>query len=151
MNAQTDVIQKQKRSWISAIVLSVVHLLAFGFLYLVLVQINWSFQAYYRFAELKLTSEFEKIVIMSDCIAAFTLLVLLAIAVDIVVVFRLALKRSQWTSAYSHAVLICVGFAGFYWTALSVGPMILSLPEVDEVSAEDASGPVVEQVLYEEV
>ncbi|QDS93605.1 hypothetical protein FF011L_23780 [Roseimaritima multifibrata] len=150
MNAQTDVIQKQKRSWISAILISVVHLLAFGMLYLVLVQINQSFQEYYRSAEINLTPEFGKIAIMSDTIAAFTLLVLFAIAVDIFVVFNLASKRSRWTSGYSHAVLICMGFAGFYWTANSIGPMISSLPVVGDVPAAVAVDPAIDQVLSDE-
>jgi len=67
---------------------------------------------------------------MSDLVAAYTPIVLFVVAVDIFIVFRLARRGSRWTSAYSHAVLLFLGFTGFLWTARSVEPMALDAPAV---------------------
>ncbi len=123
MRDESDIKPMRKGNWLSAFLLSVVHLLAFGVLYLVVVQMNWSFQEFYRLVGTKLTPEFEQIAVMSDFIAAYTPIVLIVIAVDILIVFRLARQGSRWTSAYSHAVLLLLGFTGFHWTARSVEPM----------------------------
>lgn len=128
MSDESDIKPVRKGNWLSAFLLSVIHLLAFGMLYLVVVQINWSFQDFYRLVGTKLTPEFERIAVMSDFIAAYTPIVLIVIAVDIFIVFRLARRGSRWTSAYSHAVLLCMGFTGFLWTARSVEPMASGAP-----------------------
>lgn len=130
MTDESDVKPVRKGDWLSAFLLSVVHLLAFGMLYLVVVQMNWSFQDFYKLVGTKLTPEFERITVMSDFVAAYTPIVLIVIAVDIFIVFRLARKGSRWTSAYSHAVLLFLGFTGFLWTARSVEPMASGAPGV---------------------
>ncbi len=130
MHDEPDVRTKRTGSLLVAGLLSVVHLLAFGMLYLVLVQLNWSFQDFYKLVGTKLTPEFERIVSLSNLIAAYTPVVLLVIALDILIVFRLARRASRWTSAYSHAVLLCIGFTGFLWTARSVEPMAWGAPGV---------------------
>lgn len=118
-----DVKPTRKGSWLSAFMLSVVHLVAFGMLYLLVVQMSWSFQDFYRLVGTKLTPEFERIAVLSDFIAAYTPIVLIVIVVDIFVVSRLARRGNRWTSAYSHGVLLCLGLTGFLWTAQSVEPM----------------------------
>jgi hypothetical protein len=130
MSDESDIKRMRKGDWLSAFLLSVVHLLAFGMLYLVVVQMNWSFQDFYRLVGTQLTPEFERIAVMSDFIAAYTPIVLIVIAVDIFIVFRLARRGSRWTSAYSHAVLLFLGFIGFLWTARSVEPMASGAPGV---------------------
>lgn len=137
-------------NWLSAFVLAGVHLLAFGMLYFVVVQLNWSFQDFYKLVGTKLTPEFENIAEISDLIAARTPFVLIVIAVDIFVVFRLARRNSRWTSAYSHAVLLLMGFTGFFWTARSVEPMawgetrVVSRPVADDAQASNLVAPTLD-------
>ena len=130
MSDESNIKPVGKGNWLSAFLLSVIHLLAFGMLYLVVVQMHWSFQDFYRLMDAKLTPEFERITVMSHFVAASTPIVLIVIAVDIFIVFRLARRSSRWTSAYSHAVLLLLGFTGFLWTARSVEPMALGAPGV---------------------
>lgn len=130
MGDKSEIKPLRKGNWLSAFSLSIVHLLSFGTLYLVVVQIHWSFQDFYGLVGTKLTPEFERIAVVSDFIAAYTPIVLIVVAVDIFIVFRLARRGSHWTSAYSHAVLLCLGFTGFLWTARSVEPMALSAPGI---------------------
>ncbi len=149
MSDESDIKPVRNGNWLSALLLSVIHLLAFGMLYLVVVQMNWSFQDFYKLVGTKLTPEFEKITGMSDLVAASTPIVLIVIAVDILIVFRLARRSSRWTSAYSHAVLLLLGFTGFLWTARSVEPMasgapgVGNQPAVDNVQAFDIGAPTV--------
>lgn len=133
-------------NWLAAILLSLAHLLAFGMLYLVLVQLNWSFQDFYKLVGTRLTPEFERIASISNSIAASTPLVLLVVALDIFIIFRFARNGSRWTSAYSHAVLLCIGFTGFLWTARSVEPMAWGAPGVGNPPAVNnaQAGKVVE-------
>jgi hypothetical protein len=130
MSDESDIKPVRKRNWLSAFSLSIVHLLAFGMLYLVVVQMNWSFQDFYKLVGTQLTPEFERITVISHFVAARTPIVLIVIAVDIFIVFRLARRSSRWTSAYSHAVLLLLGFTGFLWTARSVEPMASGAPGV---------------------
>ena len=135
MHETTQSKSQRASRWLAAILLSLAHLLAFGMLYLVLVQLNWSFQDFYKLVGTKLTPEFERIASISDAIAASTPLVLLVVALDIFIVFRFARNGSRWTSAYSHVVLLCMGFTGFLWTARSVEPMAWGAPGVGNPSA----------------
>lgn len=113
MPSETDVKPTRAGSWLAGTVLAFVHLIAFGMLYLLLVQLSWSFQEFYRVMGVRVTQQFEWISLLSNEVAASTPLVILLIAMDIVIVLRLALKGSRWTAAYSHAVLVCIGCTGF--------------------------------------
>ena len=130
MHETTQSKSQRASRWLAAMLLSLAHLLAFGMLYLVLVQLNWSFQDFYKLVGTKLTPEFQGISSISNNIAASTPLVLLVVALDIFIVIRFALNGSRWTSAYSHAVLLWMGFTGFLWTARSVEPMAWGAPGV---------------------
>ena len=98
MRVGSDLSTKRKGRWLAAFVLAVVHLVAFGMLYLVLVQLNWLFQDYYKLLGTKLTTDFERIASVSNYIAAYTPLVLLVVGLDTLVVLQLARRCSRWTS-----------------------------------------------------
>lgn len=152
MSHESDIKPVRKGSWLSAFMLSVVHLLAFGMLYLVVVQMNSVFQDFYRAVGTKLTPEFERVAVMSQFISAYTPIVLIVIAMDIFIVLRLASSGNRWTSAYSHAVLLFLGFTGFLWNARSVeqldlaAPGVGNLPAVNNVQASNIVVPSMDQL-----
>ena len=123
MNHEHESKNKRRGRWISTIALAIVHLLAFGMLYLVVVQMNWAFVDFFKLVGAKPTPKFETISVFSDFVAAYTPIVLLVIALDILVIVQLSRRASRWTSAYSHAVLLGMGFIGFLWTAWAVDTM----------------------------
>ncbi len=146
MNDETNTRTKPLGRWISTITLTVAHLFAFGMLYLVLVQMNWAFQDFFKLVGAKPTPRFETISTISDFIAAYTPIVLLVIVLDIFIVLRLTHKASRWTSAYSHAALLCMGFTGFLWTAWAVHTMAWGAPGIANPPGAAASGHQIDHV-----
>ncbi len=142
MNNQSRSASSRITNWLVAVALCVVHLLAFGMLYLVLVQMNWAFRDFFALVGAKPTPRFEAISVISDYIAAYTPLVLVLIAIDLYVVVRLARNSSRWTAGYSHAVLIAMGFTGFLWTAWAVHTMAWGAP--GKSTAAGVAAPVTE-------
>ncbi len=128
MNDEHDSKTKRSGRWISTIALAIVHLLAFGMLYLVVVQMNWAFADFFKLVGAKPTPRFETISAFSDFVAAYTPIVLLVIALDILVIVQLSRRASRWTSAYSHAVLLGIGLVGFLWTTWAVDTMAWGAP-----------------------
>lgn len=130
MDGPSETRAKPAGPWIGSIMLCVAHLIVFGMLYLVLVQIHWAYQDFFKLVGAKPTPRFETISMISDHIAAYTPIVFLVIAADIFIVFRLSRKASRWTSAYSHSVLLCMGFMAFLWTAWAVDTMAWNAPGI---------------------
>ncbi len=128
MNDEHESKSKRHGRWVGTLALAIVHLLAFGMLYLVVVQMNWAFADFFKLVGAKPTPRFETISIISNFIAAYTPIVLLVIALDILVIVQLSRRASRWTPAYSHAVLLGMGFVGFLWTAWAVDTMAWGAP-----------------------
>jgi hypothetical protein len=91
---------------------------------------NWAFQDFFKLVGAKPTPRFETVSKVTDYIATYTPIVLLVIALHVFIVFRLARRASRWTSAYSHAALLCMGFTGFLWTAWAVDTMAWGAPGI---------------------
>ncbi|MGI9470963.1 MAG: hypothetical protein ACR2NZ_05500 [Rubripirellula sp.] len=125
--------------WVGVVLLPVMHLLAFGGLYLVLVQICWSFQDHYAAVGLAETLRFRQLRAMSDLVAGYTFVFLLLISLDAFVVARLARKANRWTSAYSHAVLFSIGTAMFIAIAWMIQPMVWGRPRTARPAVADAN------------
>jgi hypothetical protein len=138
MSGQNDTKAKLTRRWFGTIALAGVHVAAFGMLYLVVVQMNWAFADFFKLVGTEPTPRFETISIYSDLIAAYTPIVMLVIALDILVLVRLSLRASRWTSAYSHTVVLCMGLIGFLWTGWAVETMARGA--VVKVNAQAVSG-----------
>lgn len=128
MTRQDTAESNQRGTWLVVGALCVAHLLAFGMVYLVLVQMNWAFRDFFALVGAAPTPRFAMVSTVSDYIAAYTPLVLVLIAVDLYIVVRLARRTSRWTSGYSHAVLMTLGFTGFLWTAWAVHVMAWGVP-----------------------
>ena len=146
MSDGTDTRTKPPGRWISTISLAVAHLIAFGMLYLVVVQMNWAFQDFFKLVDAEPTPRFETISKISDFIAAYTPIVLLVIAFDIFIIFRLSRSASRWTSAYSHAALLCMGFTGFLWTAWAVHTMAWGAPRIANPPGAAAPGQQIDRL-----
>lgn len=128
MNDTSDGKTDSAGSWMSTTLLAVVHLIAIGMLYLVVVQMNWAFQDFFNLVGAKPTPRFEAISTVSAYIATYTPFVLLAIGLHIYLICRLSRRANRWTAAYSHASLLVIGFAGFIWTAWAVETMAWGAP-----------------------
>jgi len=128
MNDTSDGKADPAGSWMSTILLAVVHLIAIGMLYLVVVQMNWAFQDFFNLVGAKPTPRFEAISTVSAYIATYTPFVLLAIGLHIYVICRLSRRANRWTAAYSHAWLLAIGFTGFLWTAWAVETIAWGAP-----------------------
>lgn len=120
----------QRGSWVGTCSLLFIHLIAFGMLYLVLVQMNWAYRDFFNVVGTNPTPRFETASMISDFIAAFTPLVLLVLTFHLWLVFRLARRGNRWASAYSHLALICMGATGFLWTAWGVHAMTWGQPGI---------------------
>ena len=120
----------QGGSWLGTCSLLLIHLIAFGAMYLVVVQMNWAFRDYFKVVGANPTSRFESISMISDFIASFAPLVLLVLAFHLFVVYRLARRGSRWSSAYSHLALMFMGAVGFLWTTWGVQSMTWGQPGI---------------------
>ncbi len=136
MNDSSAAMNSRSGSLVIATILALVHLLAFGMLYLMLVQIHFAIDDFYSLSATRPTPEFRKINHISNLIAAYTPVVLLLLAIDLLIIFRLARSSSRWTSSYSHVVLLSMGFAAFLWSAWGVTPMARQLAGQDGANAE---------------
>jgi hypothetical protein len=130
MATASDVSTPQHGNWLGSICLATIHLLVFGALYLILVQIFYSFEDHYKLIGYQSTPRFSQITSWSNHIAAYTPIVLAALALDLIIVWRLARRSSRWTSFYSHSILLLMGFIGFLWVAWMITPMVWSRPTV---------------------
>ena len=122
--------ETRQGGWIGTISLVAVHTIAFGMLYLMVVQMNWTFRDFFSELGAKPTPRFEAVSRISDYVAFYTFAVLMVIAVHLFFVFRLSRRASHWASAYSHSTLLCMGFVGFIWTAWAIDTMIRVKPGV---------------------
>ncbi|MCO8124892.1 hypothetical protein NHH03_24355 [Stieleria sp. TO1_6] len=122
---------KPRGKWTSTLSLVALHALAFGMLYLIIVQMNGAFRDFFLLVGIPPTQRFEFASSISDYVAAYTPLVLLALAIHLFIVFRLSRSVPSWVSTYSHAVLLCMGCAGFLWTAWAVHCMTWSKPAIE--------------------
>ncbi len=84
---ETQTVGPQRGSWVGTCSLLSVHLIAFGMLYLVLVQMNWAFGDCFIVVGTNPTPRFESASMISDFIAAFTPVVLVLLALHLFVVF----------------------------------------------------------------
>ncbi|KAA5546929.1 hypothetical protein FYK55_00445 [Roseiconus nitratireducens] len=121
---------KPHGSWAGTISLVIVHTIAFAMLYLVVVQINWAFRDYFNLVGTNPTSRFQSASLVADYTAAYTPVVLMILAIHLVIVFRLSRGANRWASAYSHGVLLCMGFAGFICVSCAVHTMVWSKPGI---------------------
>lgn len=129
----------RRGSWIGVVSLSVIHLLAFGALYLTVVQLFWAAQDHYASIGLQTTTEFNRLATVSNVVAGFTPLVVVLIFAEVVFMARTARKGKRWASAYSHAVVFAIGFAMFVSTAWIVHPMAWGIPAAGNAVATEAT------------
>ncbi len=108
--------------------MSATHLVSFGMLYLILVQIANAFSDHYKVVGFATTERFAIVMRVSDYLAAYGWVFAMVIAVDLFIVARMAQKNSRWTSAYSHSVLLSVGAVSFLAVCWMITPMVWSRP-----------------------
>lgn len=125
--------------WIGVASLSVVHLLAFGALYLTVVQLFWAAQDHYASIGLQTTTEFNRLATVSNVVAGFTPLVVILIFAEVVFMARTARKCKRWASGYSHAVVFAIGLSMFVSTAWIVHPMAWGTPTTGNAIATDTT------------
>ena len=128
-----------RRNWIGVVCLSVIHLLAFGALYLMVVQLFWVAEDYYASVGLQTTTEFNRLAVVSNLVVGFTPFVVLVIIAEVAFMARSARKGKRWASAYSHAVVFAIGFAMFVSTAWIILPMASDMQAPDNVVAAEAT------------
>lgn len=124
----TNNLHSSPRRWINATALVVVHLLGFGMLYLVVVQMNWAFRDFFNLVGMQTTSRFQRASMISDMTAGYTPIVLAVLACHLVIVFRLSRSAHRWTSAYSHGALMAMGLIASLWTGWAVHAMTWGQP-----------------------
>ncbi|SMP60917.1 hypothetical protein SAMN06265222_10717 [Neorhodopirellula lusitana] len=110
-------------NWSAVAGLSVIHLLAFGALYLTVVQICWAAQDHYAAVGIADTTEFSRVRVVSDYLAGNTPIFVGLMILESVFVARCIRKRKPWACAYSHTVMFLIGFAMFVSFAWIIHPM----------------------------
>ena len=133
--------------WLTTLSLVLVHLVAGGMLYLVVVQMNWVFRDFVQQVGAQLTPRFRSVSSLADLTATSTPLVLAILAFHLIVVFRLSRRRSAWTSAYSHWTLRCMGFAAFFCIASAIDAIAWRAPALvnppNAAAANDQNGQLI--------
>jgi hypothetical protein len=133
--------------WLTPLSLVVVHLVACGMLYLVVVQMNWAFRDFFQQVGAQLTPRFKSVSSLADWTATSTPLVLGILVFHLIVVFRLSRRRSDWTSAYSHSTLLCMGFAAFFCISSAIDSIAWSTPALvnppNAAAANDQNGQLI--------
>jgi hypothetical protein len=112
--------REPRGSWPITISLVMVHLIAFGMMYLSVVQMNWAFRDFFNLVGTKPTPRFQSAATVADLTAAHTPIVLTILAIHLTIIFRLSRRTHRWASAYSHGMLLCMGFAGFFSVSCAV-------------------------------
>ncbi len=138
MTIQDQAPTRSRSRWPGLLLLSVIHVLSFGMLYLVLVQIAYAFSDHYKLVGFAETDKFSSVLWVSDYLAAYTWIFLLAIALDLVIVYRLFRNGNRWTSAYSHAVLLMIGCTAFVAISWMITPMVWSRPGTAKPAVADS-------------
>lgn len=110
-------------SWFAVAGIVAIHLLAFGGLYLTLVQLSWVVQDHYAAVGMADTAEFSSLRSISGSVASYTFLFVGLMFVETFVAARSTRRRRSWASAYSHAVIFSIGFAMFVSFAWIIHPM----------------------------
>jgi hypothetical protein len=129
---------KDPGSWFGVAGISLIHLLAFGALYLTVVQLCWVAQDHYATYDIADTVEFSRLRTVSNYVAGYTPFIVILIFAETLFVARCIRKRKTWASAYSHAVVFMIGFAMFVSTAWMIHPMAWSVPAAGAAPAVDA-------------
>ncbi|TWU19736.1 hypothetical protein [Allorhodopirellula heiligendammensis] len=119
---------KPSGSWFGVAGISLIHLLAFGALYLTVVQLCWAAQHHYSAYGIADTEEFSRLRTVSNYVANYTPFIVILMFAETLFVARCIRKRKWWASAYSHTVVFLIGFAMFVSTAWMVHPMAWSAP-----------------------
>ena len=119
---------KPPGSWFGVAGVSLIHLLAFGALYLTVVQLCWAAQDHYSAYGIADTEEFSRLRTVSNYVAGYTPFIVILIFAETLFVARCIRKRKLWASAYSHAVVFLIGFAMFVSIAWMIHPMAWSVP-----------------------
>ncbi len=119
--SSTEISQHESRgNWASTILLVMVHLVVFGMMYLSVVRMNWALRDFFALVGTKLTPRFESASLVADLTASYTPIVLTILAIHLAAIFRLSRRANRWASAYSHGMLLCMGFAGFFSVSCAV-------------------------------
>ena len=104
------------------------HAVAFGLLYALLVFIGWAFHDHYNAVGYALTPRFLTIHHLGQLVSAYTVPVLTIVGLNLLIVFRLACKRPRLATAYSHSILMLVGFLAFVSLVWMINPMAWGRP-----------------------
>ena len=105
-----------------------IHLLAFGALYLTVIQLCCVAQDHYAKYGIADTLEFSRLQTVSNYVCGYSPFFVFLVFAETLFVARCSRKRKTWASAYSPAVVFIIGFAMFVSTAWMIHPMAWSVP-----------------------
>ncbi len=110
--------------WGGPIIILVVHAVALGLLFLLLVFVGHSFADHYKAIGIASTPRFDAVNGVADFLSKYSIALVAVLIADAFVIRWLARKPGRWISAYSHTCLTAVVVAMFIAFTWMINPMV---------------------------